>query len=270
MNQPPKVSYGQSTNLIGLPTALLASREFNACPVPLHISGTREMNKTLFEMLLQAPDLPDAGIAFQSYMFAMFGIDPEQREAPGKVRRYRSSFLRLLKGWGYDSNSPEGAVLKGWVQSRFGLIPTYHKDMIDRISGPVWTAYVEEKMSSRFHNNSIYTQLDMLYTFCQWALERFTKPGQTHRTLYRGTNSFDEHQIVERIDRRQVVMRINNLASFSEDRDVASCFGDVILTARVPMVKIVFFNTLLPVHPLKGEGEFLVIGGEYLAQASYI
>ncbi len=270
MNQSPKVSFGQSTNLVGLPTALLASREFNAHPVPLHISGAREMNKNLFEMLSQAPDLGDAGIAFQSYMNAMFGIDPEQQENKGPTRRYRSSFLRLLKGWGYDSNAPEGAVLKGWVQSRFGLIPTYHKDVIDRISGPVWTTYVEEKMSSRFHNNSIYTQLDMLYTFCQWALGRFGPDGRSHLTLYRGTNSFDEHQIVERIDRRQVVMRINNLASFSEDRDVAGCFGDVILTARVPAVKIVFFNTLLPVHPLKGEGEFLVIGGEYLAQASYI
>jgi hypothetical protein len=41
-----------------------------------------------------------------------------------------------------------------------------------------------------------------------------------------------------------------------------------ILTARVPVHKIVFFNTLLPVHPLKGEGEYLVIGGEYRVTAS--
>jgi NAD+--dinitrogen-reductase ADP-D-ribosyltransferase len=265
-----KSSFGQSTNLVGLPTVVLGSREFNEHPLELHISGAREMNKNLFEMLSQAPDLADAGIAFSSYMNAMFGIDPEQQENRGSTRRYRSSFLRLLKGWGYDSNGPEGAVLKGWVQSRFGLFPTYHKDVIDRISGPTWTTYVEEKMSSRFHNNAIHTQLDMLYEFCQWALGRFAAPGQTHRTLYRGTNSFDEHQIVERIDRRRVTMRINNLASFSEDRDVAGCFGDVIIAAQVPTVKILFFNTLLPIHPLKGEGEYLVIGGEYLAEASYL
>ena len=265
-----KEDFGQSTNLVGLPTVVLGSKEFNEHPVDLHISGAREMNKNLFEMLSHAPDLADAGIAFQSYMNAMFGIDPEQQDNKGMVRRYRSSFLRLLKGWGYDSNGPEGAVLKGWVQSRFGLFPTFHKDVIDRISGPTWTTYVEEKMSSRFHNNSIFTQLDMLYEFCQWAMRSFACPGLSHLILYRGTNSFDEHQIVERIGRRQVVIRINSLASFSEHRDVAGCFGDVIITTRVPVVKVLFFNTLLPLHPLKGEGEYLVVGGEYLADASYL
>ena len=266
----PKRSFGQSTNLVGLPTDLLGCSEFNDFPQQLHISGAREMNKTLFEMLGQASDLADAGLAFHAYMNAMFGMDPEQQEQEGKVRRYRSSFLRLLKGWGYDSNGPEGAVMKGWVQSRFGLFPTFHKQVIERISGETWTTYVEEKMSSRFHNNAIYTQLDILYEFCQWALARFAALGKTHLTLYRGTNSFDEHQIVERLDRRRVIMRINNLASFSEHRDVAGCFGDVIVTAHVPVVKIVFFNTLLPIHPLKGESEYLVIGGEYLADASYL
>ena len=243
MTAKPKRSFGQSTNLVGLPTDLLGSREFNDYPQDLHISGAREMNKSLFEMLLQAPDLGDAGIAFHAYMSAMFGADPDQME---------------------------GAVLKGWVQSRFGLFPTYHKDVIDRISGPVWTAYVEEKMSSRFHNNAIHTQLDMVYEFCQWALAKHVAPERRHITLYRGTNSFDEHQIVERLDRRRVIMRINNLASFSNDRDVAGCFGDIIVTAQVPVVKVVFFNSLLPVHPLKGEGEYLVIGGEYLVDASYL
>jgi NAD+---dinitrogen-reductase ADP-D-ribosyltransferase len=265
--------FGHSTNLVGFPTDLLASAAFNEHPVPLHISGVREMNRNLLEMLSQAEDLPEAGEAFYCYMMAMFGIDPEQHDAVQTERkgprRYRSSFLRLLKGWGYDSNAPEGAVLKGWVESRFGLFPTFHKEMIGRIGGASWTTYVEEKMSSRFHNNAIHTQLDMVYEFCQWALERFAAIGQTHLTLYRGTNSFDEHQIVERIDRRWVIMRINSLASFSSDRDVAGCFGDTIVTAQVPVVKIAFFNTLLPIHPLKGEGEYLVIGGDYQVAASY-
>jgi NAD+--dinitrogen-reductase ADP-D-ribosyltransferase len=141
--------------------------------------------------------------------------------------------------------------------------------MITRFSTQGWATYVDEKMSSRFHNNSIYCQLDMLYEFCQWALARFAAPGQRHVTLYRGINSFDEHQVVERLDRKNVVMRLNNLGSFSSDRTVADCFGDTILTARVPTVKILFFNTLLPVHPLKGEGEYLVIGGDYQVAAAY-
>ncbi len=268
---------GHSTNLVGMPTDLLASTAFNAHPVPLHISGLREMNPSLFEMLSQAESQEEAGEAFYKYMMAMFGIDPEQQDrerteqANGKhaVRHYRASFLRLLKGWGYDSNAPEGAVLKGWVESRFGLFPTYHKEVITRFSSQAWMAYVSEKMSSRFHNNSIYTQLDMLYEFCQWIFERFGAPEQAQMTLYRGVNSFDEHQVVHRIDKKTVVMRLNNLASFSTDREVADCFGDTILTVLVPKVKIVFFNHLLPIHPLKGEGECLVIGGDYLVSASY-
>jgi len=266
---------GHSINLVGVPTELLASCAFNDHPVPLHIAGVREMNKNLFEMLSQAADLSDAGEAFSCYMMAMFAVDPEQRERTidqqsGLARRrYRSSFLRLIKGWGYDSNGPEGAVLKGWVESRFGIFPTFHKGIIQRFSGRTWTTYVEEKMSSRFHNNAIYIQLDLLFEFCQWVLEHLASPGETHLTLYRGINSFDEHQIVGRIDKRTVVMRLNNLTSFSSDRDIADCFGDTILSVRVPVAKVAFFNSLLSTHPLKGEGEYLVIGGDYRVTASY-
>jgi len=263
---------GHSTNLVGVPTELIASTSFNEQPLPLHLSGVREMNRSLFEMLAQAPDLAEASEAFACYMMAMFGIDPEQREAPRKAgpRRYRSSFQRLIKGWGYDSNGPEGAVLKGWVESRFGIFPTFHKEPIGRISSGAWTTYIEEKMSSRFHNNAIYIQLDLLYEFCQWALAHFAAPGASHLTLYRGVNAFDEHQLVGPVDRNAVVMRLNNLTSFSSSRDVADCFGSTILTARVPVAKVAYFNTLLPSVPLKGEGEYLVIGGDYRVTASYL
>jgi NAD+---dinitrogen-reductase ADP-D-ribosyltransferase len=264
---------GHSSNLVGVPMGLLAGCAFNDHPLPLHISGVREMNRNLFEMLAQSSNLPEAGEAFLLYMMAMFGVDAEQREGPvGRAgpRRYRSSFLRLIKGWGYDSNGPEGAVLKGWVESRFGIFPTFHKEIIGRIASRTWTTYVEEKMSSRFHSNSIYVQLDLLFEFCQWALEHYAEPGRTHLTLYRGINSFDEHHMLERIDRRTAIMRLNSLTSFSSDRGIAECFGDTILTVRVPVAKVAFFNTLLSSHPLKGEGEYLVIGGEYRVTASYV
>ena len=167
---------GHSTNLVGVPTELLASCTFNDHPVPLHISGVREMNKNLFEMLV-------AGLGFarcRRSLHLLHDGDVRHRSRAARAttinradlqrRRYRSSFLRLIKGWGYDSNGPEGAVLKGWVESRFGIFPTFHKQIIQRISSGTWTTYVEEKMSSRFHNNAIYMQLDLLFEFCQWAL----------------------------------------------------------------------------------------------------
>ncbi|WP_035984080.1 NAD(+)--dinitrogen-reductase ADP-D-ribosyltransferase [Bradyrhizobium sp. STM 3843] len=269
--QLPRRGIGHSTNLVGRPSEWLSSCAFNDAAVPLHIWGVVEMNPSLFTMLEQADDLAEAGEAFSSYMMAMFGLDPEQRAAAsaGK-RRFRSSFLRLIQGWSFDSNGAEGAVLKGWVESRFGIGPSFHKEVIERVSSRAWATYVEEKMSSRFHNNAIWVQLDLLFEFCQWAIRRFAFSGASHLTLYRGVNDFDEHWIVERTARREAVVRLNNLVSFSSDRDSAGCFGDTLLTARIPVGKILFFNSLLSSHPLKGEGEYLVIGGEFRVNVDYV
>jgi NAD+--dinitrogen-reductase ADP-D-ribosyltransferase len=261
---------GHSTNLVGLSTDFLASCEFNDAPAPLAISGVREFNRPLFDMLAEAETLEEAASAFGLYMNAMFGIDPEQKDEPkpGAPRRFRSSYLRLIRGWGFDSNGREGAVMKGWVESRFGLFPTYHKEPIRRISSPAWVTYVEEKMSSRFHNNSILTQLDLLYEYCQWALARWVAPGQSHLVLHRGVNALEDHLVYERLGRAEVRLRLNNLASFTSDRDVAGCFGDTILTVRAPLAKVVAFKALLPARALQGEAEYLVIGGDYCAEAS--
>jgi NAD+--dinitrogen-reductase ADP-D-ribosyltransferase len=260
---------GHSTNLVGIPTGLLASVAFNDYPLPLHINGVREMNKALFEMLERATTPEESAEAFLCYMGAVFGLELEQRVKKTGGGRFRSSFLRLIQGWGFDANGPEGAVLKGWVESRFGLLPTFHRTGLGRFPSPAWIAYVEEKMSSRFHNNSINAQLDLLYEFCQWMLGRWLAPGRRHLTLYRGINGFEEHRIVERLDKRTAVIRQNNLVSFTANRFVADEFGDIILEARVPVVKILFFNELLPRHPLKGEGEHLVLGGDYRVRFSY-
>lgn len=262
---------GHTTNLVGVPTGLLASAVFNEYPVPLRITGAREMNSGLFTMLNRATSAEEAALHFQDYMGVMFGLHQEQRQGTDShgIRRYRASYLRLLKGWGYDTNSREGAVLKGWVESRFGLFPSYHKGLITKFSSNAWISYVEEKMSSRFHNNSIYAQLDILYEFCQLALARFFQVGRKTITLYRGVNEFVENQIVEHIDRRMAVVHMNSLVSFSSERDIASQFGDKILEAHVPLAKILFFNNLLPYHPLKGEAEYMVIGGDYKVGITY-
>ncbi len=261
---------GHSTNLVGLPTDYLGTVAFVEAPRPVHVAGVVEMNRPLFEMLDLAEDLEEAGRAFSAYMRAMFAIDREQRESgESGPKRYLSSWLRLVAGWGFDSNGPEGAVLKGWVESRFGIFPTWHKGPITRIGTGRWTTYVEEKMSSRFHSNSIMTQLDLLYEFCQWALHRFVAPGVSHLTLHRGVNDFGEHVALQKIDKRHAVVRMNALVSFSADRDTAGCFGDTILTARVPLQKVLFFSGLIADHPLKGEGEWLVIGGDYPVETSW-
>jgi Dinitrogenase reductase ADP-ribosyltransferase (DRAT). len=268
---------GHGTNLIGMPSGLFASAAFNAEHRPVHIAGVREMNADLFRLLDATSSMVDAADLFTSYMATMFALSEHRRPAgegagknePPARRRYRTSYLRLLRGWAYDSNGPEGAVLKGWAESRFGLVPTYHKEPLTDFHSHAWARYVEEKIGSRFHNNAILSQIDLLYEFAQWAIARF-HPNQGQMRLYRGVNDFDEHQIVERRSKRQVVLRLNNLVSFTSERDVAGWFGDHILEADVPSVKVLFFNALLPRHALKGEGELLVIGGDYLVTASLL
>lgn len=257
----PTVRREHSTNLVGIPTGLLASAAFNEHPLPLRIAGVRETNPALFEMLDQASDRAQAADAFEKYMSAVFAInEPETRQR----RRYRSSYRRLLEGWGFDANSPAGAVFKGWVESRFGLTPVFHKAPIGRVGSPAWAGYIEEKMHNRYHNNSINAQLDLLYEFCQWSLRRFRRPASRQIRLFRGMRGFREHDIVERPTRKSAVMRLNNLVSFTADRDVADTFGDIVVEAHVPAAKVVFFRDLLPAHPLTGEAEYLVVGGDYL------
>ena len=261
----PRRGAGHSTNSVGRASDWLASAAFNDSPAPLQIWGVVETNRSLFAMLERAGDLAEAGEAFSRYMLAAFG-EPEPRDKGG----FRLSFRRLIAGWSFDSNGPEGAVLKGWVESRFGLTPSFHKQVIAEASSGAFAAYVRETMSSRFHDNAIWPQLDLVFEFCQWAVARFAFPGKTHLMLYRGINGFDEHRIVERMGKREAVIALNNLVSFTSDRDVAGCFGDMILTARVPLCKLVYFSGLLCAPQLKGEGEHIAIGGDFRVRVDYV
>jgi NAD+---dinitrogen-reductase ADP-D-ribosyltransferase len=257
--------YGHSTNLIGMATACIAHPMFNQHPQPLHIAGTRESAPGLFQQLAEQATPEACGRVFQDYMCVVFGFETEQRlrdDSDGR-RRYRNSYLRLIQDWGLDSNNAQGAVLKGWVESRFGLFPNYHKQPLVSFMDKDWIAYIEEKMNSRYHNNCIYMQLDLLYEYCQWVIERFNFPATTHKTLYRGVNALDEHCIVVDEDKHQKIVRFNSLVSFTDSGSIASEFGAYILEVEVPMVKLVFFNELLPHHALHGEAEYLVIGGDY-------
>lgn len=258
---------GHGTTLVGVSAGLLGSAVFNDYPQPLHIAGVREQHHELFERLAAAPD---PARAFDDYMEAAFKLS--NRDDPPNVirpRRFRADYRRLLRGWGFDANCREGAVMKSWVESRFGLFPTFHRETLSRVSSPAWSAYVEEKMSSRFHNNNIFTQFDLLYEFCQWVLACDRASGR-HVTLYRGVNDFVEHPLIRRVHDHELIVRLNNLVSFTADRHIACEFGDTILEARVPKTKILFFSELLPHHPLKGEKEYLVIGGEYRVTTGYL
>ncbi|WP_209384443.1 NAD(+)--dinitrogen-reductase ADP-D-ribosyltransferase [Rhizobacter sp. AJA081-3] len=263
-----------TTNLVGVPAPLLASTAFNAHPQPLHIAGARECNPGLFALLQRSRDADEARAVFAHYMSLAFGLvrpsDEERGEPPPDRRRWRSSYLKLLQGWGLDSNGPSGAVLKGWVESRFGLVPSFHGAPLARFPSPAWVAYLEQKGASRYHNNSIFQQLDLLYEFCQWMLARFALLGSgTHATLWRGSTRCEEQIAAGSLRERHCTVRLNNLVSFSTTRDAAQCFGDWVLEARIPQCKLLLVPGLLNTTSLHGEAEVLAIGGDCEVEARY-
>jgi NAD+--dinitrogen-reductase ADP-D-ribosyltransferase len=269
-----------STNLVGVPTPVLASAEFNAHPVPLHIAGAREAQPGLFALLDRSSSLSEAREMFVHYLSIAFGLrrpDADEMATLGvaEQRRWHSSWRKLLQGWGMDANGPAGAVLKGWVESRFGMVPLFHKAPLARFPSAAWVGYLEEKSASRFHNNCIHQQLDLLYEFCQWAQQRFGLPmgeghDATHLQLWRGSTHCEEQLVDGQLRARQCRVRFNSLVSFSLSRDEASCFGDWVFGVWVPRSKVLVLPGLLPGQVLQGEQEVLALGGDYDVEARYV
>lgn len=267
-----------STNLVGVPAPLLASTAFNANPVALCIAGTREAHAGLFALLERSRDLSEACDVFVHYLVIAFGLrKPEAHELASlgvaEQRRWRSSWRKLLQGWGMDANGAAGAVLKGWVESRFGLVPTFHKAPLARFPSPAWIGYLQEKTASRHHNNNIHQQLDLLYEFCQWSLRRYPPAGGAaparHLRLWRGSNQCEEQVVAGSLRERHCTVRLNNIVSFSQSAADASCFGDWVFEVQVPTCKVLLFPTLLPSQVLHGEQEVLALGGDYEVLARY-
>ena len=265
------------TNLVGVPAEELASTAFNAQPRPLAIAGTLATHRLLFELLDECPDLNQAHAMFENYLNLAFGLktpaahEVQTLSAPAQ-RRWHSSWRRLLQGWGMDANGAAGAVLKGWVESRFGLAPTFHKAPLTRFPSPAWVGYLNEKAGSRYNNHSIYQQLDLLYAYCQWALRRVHIDGGAeaqHLRLWRGTNQWEEQLMAGRLQNRHCTVRLNNVVSFSQSQEDASCFGDWVLEVQVPLCKVIVFPELLPGQVLTGEQEVLALGGDYEVTARY-
>jgi NAD+--dinitrogen-reductase ADP-D-ribosyltransferase len=59
-----------------------------------------------------------------------------------------------------------------------------------------------------------------------------------------------------------VVVRANSLSSFTDDCERAWEFGTTVWEARIPLARVFYLGGLLPTSILKGEREWLVIGGE--------
>lgn len=251
-------------NRCNLPAVILGSLTYQKHPLPLLLDGIREFHRGLFELLDRLDDTGERAQAFMQHMKAAFSLDcPEEAGLTQHARRNRAraDYLTMIKGWSFDSGSREAAVLKGWVESRFGLLQRHHVRPIRDPSDEGYRNYLEMRSSGLYGTNALESQLDLLYTYCQYELAR-QYPEKTHLTLYRGINRVDEHETVAELNGKRRVVLLNSLSSFTANRERADEFGDFLLTTHVPIAKIFCYTRLLP-GILPSEDEYTVIGGLY-------
>ena len=256
---------GSGFNLCNLPPWVIASRHFNERPQPLEIQGVRLANRSFFQKLDSIDDVEERATVFNDYISVKYQLHQLQTQTDTARKSLKNSYLRFLRGWMMDSNSVEGAVLKGWVESRMGISPTFHKIPISGIHCEEYMVYAMDRTRGSARTNAINAQLDLLYEYCQYELQR-RGLADKQMTLYRGTNDSAEYELVETVSKRELIVRLNNLVSFTGDEERAWEFGDTVWEIRAPFSKIFFFDGLLPNSIMKGEGEYLVIGGEWLVR----
>lgn len=271
-------------NRCNLPAVILGSLSYQRNPAPLMLDGVEELHRDLFQRLDRLESPAERALIFQDYVTVHFLLEwPEEAglTEAGRQRgkaRSKATYVRALRGWSFDSDSREGAVLKGWVESRFGLLPRYHGMPLRDPGGDGFRRYTEARAQGLYGTNALEAQFDLLYAYCQYEITR-RHPQARHVTLYRGVNRMGDHEVLgtpgerdeagqgERGIRRIVLF--NNLSSFTCNRERASEFGDHILSVDVPLTKILFYCGLLP-GLVQGEEEFLVIGGAYEVALSTI
>lgn len=251
-----------SFNNCNLPPWVIASRHFNENLQALEIQGVKDGNRFLFDKLATIESQEERAHVFNDFMSVKFQLHHWQDQTDTAKKSIKNSYLRFLRGWMMDSNSVEGAVLKRWVESRMGVNPTYHRARISDIHSQAYFEFSVDVMKGSARTNAIQSQLDILYEYCQFELVRKYPQAQVI-TLYRGTYDASEHDVIEQVSKREQIVRLNNLVSFTSDEERAWEFGSTVWEVRVPLSKIFFYNDLLPGSIMKGEGEYLVIGGEY-------
>lgn len=249
-------------NRCNLPAVILGGLTFQRHPTPLVIDGVAELHRDLFDRLDRLELAQRRAEVFRDYITVHFRLEhPEEIGYSGhaRKRRVKANWLRVLRGWAFDPDGREAAVLKGWVESRFGLMPRHHICELHDPAGASWQRYEFMRAAGLYGTNALEAQLDLVFAYCQYE---FARTGAAkHMMLYRGVNRPDAYEILAAdADGRRRVLLFNNISSFSNRPERAGEFGDCVLAAAVPTTKIVFHHALLP-GVLQGEGEYLVIGG---------
>jgi len=248
-------------NRCNLPAVILGGPTYQQHPAPLFLDGVAELHSDLFRRLEACAQAEQRASVFTDYVTVHFRLErPEEAGlSGGRKGRAKANYIRTIRGWSFDSDSREGAVLKGWAESRFGLTPRFHGLPLRDPSEPAYRRYLEMRAQGLYGTNALEAQLDLVYAYGQYELARRHR-GARHVCLYRGVNRMDDYERLGRTANGLEFILLNNLNSFSCNRERAGEFGDHILAVDIPLTKIFFYCGLLP-GILQGEDEFLVVGG---------
>lgn len=258
-------------NRCNLPVEVLGDLSFQVNPKPIFIDGVAQLHKRLFEELDTEAEWSLRSQLFMQYMKAHFRLDSLDEagyDATLAVDRSRADYLRVLRGWFFNSDSQEGAIIKSWVESRFGLIPRYHRGPIRNIEDETYARFVSQRSRGLYNTNALEAQLDLLYSYCQYELSR-RHPDKRSVALYRGQNgmqSFEQLPVQDTGHKVKscITVLLNNISSFTTEADRAGEFGDVVIRVEVPFAKLLFFSGLMT-GIMTSEKEYAVIGGLYRA-----
>lgn len=252
-----------SINRCNLPAVILGSYTYQQHPSPLVLDGVLELHRDFFSLLDAEASEAVRLQLFYDYMSVSFRLDALEDagySASISRKRGRLNYLKLIRGWHFNSDSVEGAVLKAWVESRFGLLPRHHRAPIRDFSGEAYRLYLEQRAAGLYNTNALEAQLDLVYTWTQYELKR-RYPDMTHFALFRGLNRWEAHEMLGEHQSQSLVL-LNNVNSFTFERERAEEFGDSVVRTKVPLPRI-FCLARFMAERLQGEDEVLAIGGVY-------
>jgi NAD+--dinitrogen-reductase ADP-D-ribosyltransferase len=260
----------RSLNRCNLPTEALGSFAFQLAPCALSLDGVLPLHQPLFDRLNMLDAAQERARLFRTYMNAHFMLD----DAPAlglsenvRLDRSKMDYLRLLRGWLFDAESREGAILKAWVESRFGRLTRYHRGPREDEDGAARSGFDQEAAAGLYSTAGLESQVDLLYAWTQYELAR-RLPARTHLPLYRGSSALRALRVMTTLDDGRRVVALNNLSSFSASPERADVFGDRVFSCATPLPKILAFSGLIP-GLLQGENEYLVIGGVVAVTVEY-
>ena len=259
-------------NRCNFPAIILGSHLYQQYPEPIVVDGVEPLHRHFFQAVSAIESSSERALHFQQYMCSAFLLGKSEQaglcDETCVVRREKLDYLRLLRGWMFNPDGIEAAVMKHWVESRFGLRTLNHGGLIagensTESSEKNRLAYHRDFVRGLYNSNALEAQLDLLYSYCQYEYQR-RFVAQTHLSLYRGINRLNKHNQLGKTELGHPLLLLNNLNSFTCDKEHADAFGDVIFETLVPVTKLLYFPGLLP-GVLQGESEYLVIGGVYQA-----